>query len=226
MASTYLEPLQRCRGWTIQRLPAIEGAAVERSLGGSSTTLSQTSRDGKEAQDGVKITSKQANQIAAARSHIAALEKVPPQTPAVVFEDDFKFAGKAEDVLRRIDGAFKSTKVGGYDVIMLGDCSYREGQKGPAPDLRATKGAWCSEAYVVSPSYMPKLLGVVKDGLHQMETNVGSHVHAEVEPQGPAFDTLWYPLQQEEGSKWYVLRPKLGDQANTWGDSDIAGGGK
>jgi len=196
--SKQLEPFKRCLGWSLERFPAI---------------LAETGGKGKRV-----------GQIAAARSHVAALKKGMEnvESPTLIFEDDFAFTGSPAATAERLASAFKAmeeSKAKKWDVMMLGDNSF-DGvtSAGENTGLLQTQGAWCSEAYLVAPKYKAILLQTVEDGLKKMEAG-NKHVNAGVEPLGAAYDTLWYPLQQKDN--WYVFRPKLGQQRDTWGDSNI-----
>lgn len=192
----HLEPFQRCLGWSLERIPAIQ---ADKSQG-----------DGKHP-----------GQIAAARSHVSALKKSlsSADSPVLIFEDDYGFQLPPAQLVQRLTTAFDATK-GKWDVMMLGDNSYQEGDSDidESKGIGNTKGAWCSEAYLVAPTYKKKLLDEVTKGLSLMEAG-HTYVHEGVEPLGAAYDTLWYPLQQKDN--WLIFRPKLGEQANTWGDSNI-----
>jgi len=192
-----LEPYKRCLGWSLERFPAIQ-------------STSGTKKDG---------------QLAAARSHIAALKHSlkDKDAPVLIFEDDYRFKLDHKGLAGRLEQGFNAVN-SSWDVMMLGDASYSStGDADSAKSqIQHTRGAWCSEAYMVAPQYKATLLEEVEKGFQKMEKG-DQYVHSNVEPQGPAYDTLWYPLQKAEGSKWFVFRPKIGEQANTWGDSNING---
>jgi len=191
-----LEPYKRCLGWSLERFPAIQS----------------------------KSGTKKEGQLAAARSHIAVLKDSlkDKDAPVLIFEDDYRFKLDHKDLAGRLEQAFNAVN-NSWDVMMLGDASYASGAADSAKDqIQHTRGSWCSEAYMVAPQYKATLLEEVEKGFQKMEKG-DQYVHSNVEPQGPAYDTLWYPLQKAEGSKWFVFRPKIGAQANTWGDSNING---
>jgi len=199
----FMEPFERCKGWTLNRFSAVSAQSF--------------------LENG-QTKSRHTGQVAAASSHVAALKQAEKTTkgPVMIFEDDFHFEGTPASLVQRIDSAFKGLD-GNWDVLMMGDSEHHQGADDKRLEkyqIRQTEGAWCSEAYIVNKKYLPKLLKTTGSGLSLMEKG-GEHVHPEVEPMGAAYDTLWYPLQKDEKAKWIVFRPKIGGQANTWGDSNI-----
>lgn len=155
-----------------------------------------------------------AGQIAAARSHVGLLNSAPAGN-VFIFEDDFHFTEKPKEVVHRMETAL-SHLGDKWNVLMFGDNSYENGEMDEGAHLMQTKGAWCSEAYLVKKEYRTTLSSKVTEGLKKM---VEGHVDQDTTgPLGPAFDTLWHPLQMTDS--WYVMRPRIGEQNDVSGDSD------
>eukprot|EP00929_Paragymnodinium_shiwhaense_P038807 TRINITY_DN20460_c0_g1_i1.p1 TRINITY_DN20460_c0_g1~~TRINITY_DN20460_c0_g1_i1.p1 ORF type:complete len:311 (-),score=62.58 TRINITY_DN20460_c0_g1_i1:145-1002(-) len=205
----FMEPFKRCKGWSLDRFSAVkaEPALLE---------------SGKEEEAESKKSKRHAGQVAAAKSHVAALKEAQGKGngPALIFEDDFHFTGTPTSLVERLDKAFVGLK-DDWDVLMLGDNSYSTTPGNLKQyDIEQTHGAWCSEAYIVNKKYEHPLLSDVEPGVALLEGGA-QHVDKPVEPLGAAYDTLWHHLQKDEKSHWYIFRPKLGQQADTWGDSNI-----
>lgn len=152
--------------------------------------------------------------VGCTKSHIAVLEKIlsspnySPEGNYIILEDDFSFHPGAD-----FHTFLSNIKMVDYEVILLASNTIRS-ESSAYEFLRVAWEAQTTAGYMVKGSYIPTLLGNMKEGLLELEGNFRRG-----EPPYCSVDQYWKKLQGS--GKWFVSEPRLGYQRASF--SDIGG---
>ena len=154
--------------------------------------------------------------IGACKSHIKALEyaKENKLKTVIIFEDDFVFTKKSEEINNKINIFFQKFK-DNWDIIFLhiSDNDLKDTEK--MKDVKKIISSTGASAYIIQEHYYDTLLHVFKNALKHMEKemkefNTNNNTQKKKFETSYALDQHWGKLQKKD--KWYTFFPFLGTQ--------------
>jgi glycosyl transferase family 25 len=145
------------------------------------------------------------------KSHILALEAFINTTDeiqnCIIFEDDFVFTEKQDDINNLINLFFENVKT--FDVLMLSSNTLNE-TKTILPFITKINDAQTLSGYCVSKKFAHILLDNYKSGVVKLETIGTNHLYC--------VDMYMKILQPQ--SLWFCLNPKIGKQIMSYSDNE------
>jgi GR25 family glycosyltransferase involved in LPS biosynthesis len=149
--------------------------------------------------------------LGCSKSHILALEAFINTTDeiqnCIIFEDDFVFTEKQDDINNLINLFFENVKT--FDVLMLSSNTLNE-TKTILPFITKINDAQTLSGYCVSKKFAHILLDNYKSGVEKLEKIGTNHLYC--------VDMYMKILQPQ--SLWFCLNPKIGKQIMSYSDNE------
>lgn len=144
-------------------------------------------------------------------SHIKALEFALEHSEwnnILVLEDDFTFKSNDSNAIQN-DVLSIMDPLTNFDVIVLSyNHNYLQSINTPYINIKKVNYTQTTSSYIIKNKYIPKLIGVFKDAMSDMELNGKKHENC--------IDIAWSKLQPSDN--WYAIFPAIGYQYDGYSD--------